>query len=93
MNKGVECPPLKGIRDYIGIQKERLHRDGIRKVLVHEDLNADSMTIAGFRELTHQDMFHRHQIGGTKKYMMYRRFDTVFVSFEEVGIEEVYPHM
>ena len=48
MNKGVECTPLKSFRDYVGIQKERLHRDGIRKVLVHGHTNVDNMTIAVF---------------------------------------------
>ena len=84
-NKKGDCPSLSDIKEYIRIQTARLRNDGISKVLVHGDFNAENLTIDGYKEYCHPDAYHKHKEGATKKYI-----DKVFANFDQVWIEEVY---
>ena len=46
-NKKGDCPSLAEIKEYLRIQTARLRNDGIVKVVIHGDFNAENFTING----------------------------------------------
>ena len=59
---------------------------GIRKILIQGDFNYDGTLNLGpgFREITHPDMYHKHNDTTSKKFI-----DRLWVNFDDVGILEV----
>ena len=72
--------------NYITDQLATLKRNNIKKMVIHGDFNQESVTIPGFRELRHPQMYHKLNASSGKRFI-----DKVFVNFDQASILDAYP--